>query len=141
MRPRLAPSATRTAISFWRSTARARRRLATLAQAISSISATAPSSIRSAGRTFCTSWSWARVTRTRTSLFESVCSASSWRAITSISARACSIGTPGARRATGKIPGCQPRSSGSAAAQGPKGTYTSAGWKSSKRRGRTPTTV
>ena len=47
--PRLAPSAMRTAISFCRPTARASSRLATFAQAISSTSATAPSSISSAG--------------------------------------------------------------------------------------------
>ena len=54
-RARLAPSAIRSAISFCRSTARASSRLATLAQAISRTSATAPVSSTSAGRMFCTS--------------------------------------------------------------------------------------
>ena len=47
MRPRLAPRARRTAISFWRAVARAISRLATLAHAISSTPATMPSSSQS----------------------------------------------------------------------------------------------
>jgi len=43
-RPRPAPNAPRMAISFWRLAARARSKLATLAQAINNTNATAPSS-------------------------------------------------------------------------------------------------
>jgi hypothetical protein len=49
-RPRVAPSASRTAISFRRDDDRASIRLATLAAAISSTSPTAPSSTSRAGR-------------------------------------------------------------------------------------------
>ena len=122
IRPRPAPSAKRSAISLRRPTPRASSRLATFAQAISRTSTTAPRSIRSAGRTFCTSRSCTGVTSTRTSRFDSGSWASSWRAIASISSRASSSDTPRLTRAIGKIPGCQPRSSGSVAAQGPNGT-------------------
>ena len=47
-RHRLAPSAARTAISFCRAAARASRRLATLAHAMSNTNPTAPSNTRSA---------------------------------------------------------------------------------------------
>ena len=50
-RERLAPSAVRTATSFWRAAARASSMWATLAQAIRRTNATAPSSTRSPGRT------------------------------------------------------------------------------------------
>ena len=50
MRPPVAPSAARTAISCWRCCDRASSRLATFAQAISSTSETAPSRISSDGR-------------------------------------------------------------------------------------------
>ena len=51
MRPRLAPSAARTAISCCRASARDSSRLATFAHAISSTKPTAPSSISSDRRT------------------------------------------------------------------------------------------
>ena len=55
---------------------------------------------------------WSGCTTARTSRLNCGYSASSWRLIVSISARACSIETPSRSRATGKMPGCQPRSSG-----------------------------
>ena len=61
-RSRVAPSAVRTAISFERVAARARSRLATLAQAMSSTNPTAPSSTSSAGRTFPVAWMLSGVT-------------------------------------------------------------------------------
>ena len=48
-RPRLAPIAARTAISFCRAAPRARRRLATFAQAINRTNPTAPRRARSDG--------------------------------------------------------------------------------------------
>ena len=119
---RLAPSAMRTAISFCRSTARASSRLATFAHAISSTSATAPVSRSSAGRMFCTSWSCARVTSTRTFLFDSrILGLELLRDRVHLDARLRrSSRRPSAAR-SGRMPGCQPRSSGSVAAHGPNG--------------------
>ena len=112
-----------------------------MAQAISRTSSTAPSSTASAGRTFCTSCCCRGVTLTPTFVFVSGYSRSRLRAICAMSARAFSIGTPSFSRASGKIPGCQPRSSGSVAAHGPSGITTSAGCTSTNPGGRMPTIV
>ena len=58
----------------------------------------------------------------------------------SISTRACSSVTPGFSRAIGKMPGCQPRSSGSVAAHGPNGDVDVRGLKEleARRAGRRP---
>jgi hypothetical protein len=54
---RVPPSATRTAISFSRASARASSRFATFAQAISSTKPTEPASTKSVRRTLPTTWS------------------------------------------------------------------------------------
>ena len=97
-RARPAPSAARRAISFWRKTARVSRRFATSAQAISSTSATAPSSSISTGRKLLRSAASMRVTCTdaRASWkFPGGCAAAG---ITS--SCACDKLTPGRNRAT-----------------------------------------
>ena len=97
-RGRDAPSAVRIAISPLRAVARASSRLATLPQAMSRTSPTAPMSMMS---------DWAAASPTTTSRYGtsrsfhvsfSGYSCSSWRAIPSISRCACATVTPGARR-------------------------------------------
>jgi hypothetical protein len=99
MAPRLAPSAARRANSPSRAVARVSSRLATLAQAMSSTSATAPMSSSSAGRA-CLTTSWCSGT-TRMRRLEPACtgcSARSWAASPSISAWAWAQVRPSASR-------------------------------------------
>jgi hypothetical protein len=72
MRKRLAPSAVRTAISFCLAVARARRRFATLAQAISNTIATAPNNTNSDVRRPLTNCSRKFVTRVDQPVFVSM---------------------------------------------------------------------
>ncbi len=76
-RPRPAPSATRTATSRARAEARASSRLATLAHAINSTNATAPSSTHSPRSTFPTTSSCSVVSPMPAPAFESGCAADS----------------------------------------------------------------
>ena len=98
-RLRVAPSAERIAISFWREMVLARTRLATFAQAINSTNATAPSNTSSAGRTSPTRSSLTGTTSAPHPLSSSGYCCSSRREIVFISACACFRSIPGRRRA------------------------------------------
>jgi hypothetical protein len=98
-RPRLAPSAPRTAISRSRTVARARSRCATFAHAMTSTNPTAANSARSAGRACFTTSSWSGTTRIcMPAASWTACSARSCRAISVKSACACAKVTPGLSR-------------------------------------------
>ncbi len=99
-RRREAPRAARTAISLRRPRARVKRRLPTLAQAISSTRPTAASSIRSVGRTSPTIRSWSETTVPPQPAFSCGYSCSSRLEITSSSLLAAARSAPGASRAT-----------------------------------------
>jgi hypothetical protein len=102
-RPRPAPRAERTDISFCRPAARARSRFATLVQAISSTNAAAPSATRSCGRRSPNQASASGVMRREKC---SLLSAYSWAIRPKIVSSSCcarSTETPGASRATANI--------------------------------------
>ena len=139
MRTRLAPSAMRTATSRRRVSPRASSRPATLMHAISSTPATAASRTSSAVRTPWIIRSRAGVTAIVTLVLVSGYAFSSRAAIPAISVAAWSSATPSFRRATGRMPGCQPRSAGCAAMNGAIGRKTSAFWNRRNDGGSTPT--
>ncbi len=99
MRPRLAPIAARIAISFCLAALRARSRLATFAQAISSTNPTAPSSARSDGFTSRTSRSWRIARFASQPLFVSKNCLVSCALMALIRVWACCRSMPGFRRA------------------------------------------
>ena len=98
-RMRLAPSAARMAISLCRDIARASSRLATFAHAIKSTQPTAPNRINKAGRMSPTSASSVGSTPVLLCKFLSGYCCSRRALIEAISAVACSLDTPGLRRA------------------------------------------
>ena len=98
MRVRLAPSAVRIATSFSREAARARRRFATFAQAISRTSATAPSSTSKEGRTDLTRRSCRSDRFASQPVLVSACAFASCALIVLTCVCACCSGTPGLRR-------------------------------------------
>ena len=121
--PRLAPSATRTAISFCRADGARQQQVGDVgARDQEHEQRPRPSSIRSAGRTFWTSCSCARLTSARTSVFESGIPLRAARKSRPSPRAPARCDTPSFNRAIGRMPGCQPRSSGSVAAHGPSGT-------------------
>ena len=138
---RPAPNASRTAISFRRWVARARRRLVTLVQAMSSTSITAPRSVASAVRTLGpASRSCRAIAVTLLPALLSGYSFASRAATASRPLRAEASLTPGFKRPMTYIPGCQPRCSVHAALC-PTGVHNSTRRGNWNAAGRMPTTV
>ena len=98
MRARLAPSANRTAISFWRAVALASWRFATLAHAMSITSPTAPSRVTRVGRTSPVSCSCIGTTVRPQSRFQAGSSGFLGADTFSRSARPCATVMPGFSR-------------------------------------------
>ncbi|CAM4242417.1 hypothetical protein COEX109129_14910 [Corallococcus exiguus] len=141
MRPRLAPSASRTDVSASRDAARANSRCMRLAHAMSSTSPTAPSSKNSEGRTWPSSTSRKGSTLAPMSAFVAGCRAARPRATAAASAFARSRLTPGPIRPYTSSQ-CAPRASGFVMdSSWTMGVHSSARDGKSKPGAITPTTV